>query len=367
MSRPFADTSLPPSQRVALTLGLTLALCVFIATGLALAVPDMPSFRTDLLYSVSIGMGIAVCSLLIDHVTPWPAPLQRWQVPLTLAVATPLGYGLGLAVARLLCDCANPEQEAARTSGHPAGLVATALGSLAVGVMAWNHGRVQAEAAARANAQRLAAEAELRALRAQLDPHLLFNTLAHLRALVEEEPPAALNMIDRLIPYLRGTLEGARSETGTLQQEFERLGHYLALMSLRIGPRLEWRLQLPPELRAATLPAMLLQPLVENALQHGVCARPGPGTVSVVARRDVQGLVIEVRNSGRLGAGTGTGTGLGNGTGAGIGVDAGARVGTGYGLQHVRERLAALHGSAARCTVQETAAAEVCVTLHLPA
>ncbi len=379
MPRPFADTSLPPSQRVALTLGLTLALCVFIAAGLALAVPDMPSFRTDLLYSVSIGMGIAVCSLLIDHATPWPAPLRRWQVPLTLAVATPLGYSLGLAVARLLCDCASPVQEAVRTNGHPAGLVATALGSLAVGVMAWNHGRVQSEAAGRANAQRLAAEAELRALRAQLDPHMLFNTLAHLRVLVEEEQPAALNMIDRLIPYLRGTLEGARSETGTLQQEFERLGHYLELMSLRIGPRLEWRLQLPPELRAEKLPAMLLQPLVENALKHGVGVRPGRGTVRVVARREAQGLVIEVRNSGRLGAGASLGAdidsgisagisaGIGVGGGVAIGVNAVGRAGTGYGLQHVRDRLAALHGRAARCTVAETAADEVCVTLHLPA
>ncbi len=347
MPRPSAYSSLPPAKRVALTLGLTVTLCVSIAAGLALAVPDMPSLRINLIYSLSIGLGIAVCSLLMDHLMPWPEPLRRWQMALTLAVATPLGYSGGITLARLLCDCARPEQASGRAGSHPAGLVATALGSLAVGVMAWNHSRLQTEATARANAQRLAAESELRALRAQLHPHLLFNTLAHLRALIEEEPPAALRMIDRLIPYLRGTLDGARSESGTLQQEFERLRHYLELMALRMGPRLDWRLDLPADLRAMKLPAMLLQPLVENAVQHGVAAQPGPGTVMVAARREGPALVVQVRNSGRLRK------------------DAGS--GGGYGLQHVRERLAALHGNAARCTVEETAAPEVCVTLHLPA
>jgi LytS/YehU family sensor histidine kinase len=110
-------------------------------------------------------------------------------------------------------------------------------------------------------------------------------------------------------------------------------------------------LQLPPELRAEALPAMLLQPLVENALQHGVAKRPGPATVAVIARRDAQGLVIEVCNSGRLG----------------VESPIGGRSASGYGLQHVRERLAALYGRAASCNVVETSVPEVRVTLHLPA
>ena len=101
------------------------------------------------------------------------------------------------------------------------------------------------EAAARSEAQRLAVEAQLRLLRAQLEPHMLFNTLANLRSLVREDADRAESMIDQLIVYLRSALAASQTESVPLSREFAQLRAYLDIMSLRMGPRLTFRLELP--------------------------------------------------------------------------------------------------------------------------
>jgi sensor histidine kinase YesM len=130
--------------------------------------------------------------------------------------------------------------------------------------------RIENEAAARIEAQRLASESQLRLLRAQLEPHMLFNTLANLRTLVEVDPKLAQNMIDQVILYLRSALTASREDSTTLRQEFAQLRAYLEIMVLRMGARMRYGLELPAELEAASIPPMLLQPLVENAIKHGI-------------------------------------------------------------------------------------------------
>src|SRR5690606_22156517 len=123
-------------------------------------------------------------------------------------------------------------------------------------------------------AQRQASEARLRLLESQLEPHMLFNTLANLRALIGSDPPRAVEMLDRLNAFLRATLAASRSAAGaqrhTLRDEFARLDDYLALMAVRMGPRLRVVLSLPEPLADCPVPALLLQPLVENAIRHGL-------------------------------------------------------------------------------------------------
>jgi LytS/YehU family sensor histidine kinase len=97
-------------------------------------------------------------------------------------------------------------------------------------------------------AQRHADEARLKLLETQLEPHMLFNTLANLRALIGVDPARAQHMLDHMIAYLRSTLDASRATTHPLQAEFDRLRDYLALMAIRMGPRLQVDLQLPPEL-----------------------------------------------------------------------------------------------------------------------
>jgi LytS/YehU family sensor histidine kinase len=206
-----------------------------------------------------------------------------------------------------------------------------------------SHARAEAEAARRA-----AAETQLKLLESQLEPHMLFNTLANLRVLIASDPARAQAMLDRLIAFLRATLGASRSAMHPLTTEFERIADYLALMQVRMGSRLQTRLTLPPELQAAAVPPLLLQPLVENSIKHGLEPKVGGGHIEVSARRDGTMLELGVQDSG---------VGLG---------DAGAAGGSTFGLQQVRERLRTLYGERATLALQPVPEGGTRATVRLP-
>lgn len=191
-------------------------------------------------------------------------------------------------------------------------------------------------------ARRVAAESQLRLLQAQLEPHMLFNTLANLRVLIQVDAPQAQAMLDRLIGFLRSTLSASRRQAHPLSDEFDRVADYLALMQVRMGPRLQTRLDLPSELGACMVPPLLLQPLVENAIQHGLEPKLEGGTLRITASRAPdRRLCIQVSDSG---------LGLGHGGPPASWMPEGER-GRGFGLQQVRERLAVTWGDAASLTL----------------
>jgi hypothetical protein len=183
------------------------------------------------------------------------------------------------------------------------------------------------EAAVQA-AQRQAAESRLRLLEAQLEPHMFFNTLANLHVLIGIDPPRAQAMLDQLIAFLRATLSGSRALEHPLHAEFSRTRDYLALMQIRMDHRLRTRFDLPETLADVSVPPLLLQPLVENAIKHGLEPAVAGGRIEVRAAREGNTLTLIVRD---------TGVGLGRRDSRG----------TSFGLQHVRERLATLYGSTA--------------------
>ncbi|HYF43450.1 MAG TPA: histidine kinase, partial [Ramlibacter sp.] len=156
---------------------------------------------------------------------------------------------------------------------------------------------------------------------------MLFNTLANLRALIAVDPQRAQTMLDHMIAYLRSTLDASLATTHPLQAEFDRLRDYLELMAIRMGPRLAFTLDLPPDLAAQPVPALLLQPLVENAIKHGLEPKVDGGRITVSARREQGQLVLDVVD-----------------TGVGPGEAASAK---GFGLAQIRERLATLYGPVA--------------------
>lgn len=185
-------------------------------------------------------------------------------------------------------------------------------------------------------ASQLANEARLKLLETQLEPHMLFNTLANLRALIGVDPARAQVMLDHMIAYLRATLGASRASAHPLQSEFDRLRDYLELMAIRMGPRLAYSLLLPPELEQQPIPTLLLQPLVENSIQHGLEPKVGGGRIDVTARLEGTEVIVEVSD---------TGVGFceeprAQGTGSG-----------GFGLTQVRDRLATLYGSRAELEV----------------
>lgn len=184
-----------------------------------------------------------------------------------------------------------------------------------------------------ADEARRAESARLAMLRAQVEPHMLFNTLSTLRALIPLDASRAVEMLDHLNAFLRATLDGSRSNEGRLADEFELLGHYLELMRVRMGDRLRTELDLPRSLGDQSVPTLLLQPLVENAIRHGLEPSLDGGTITVVARAAADRVEIDVIDDG-------------------LGMADSARAEAGFGLASVRERLAARHGPKAALEVR---------------
>ena len=141
-------------------------------------------------------------------------------------------------------------------------------------------------------------QAQLQMLQAQIEPHMLFNTLANLQGLIAIDPPRAQHMLAQLIVYLRNTLSSSRSEQTTLKQEFTLMQAYLELLAIRMGKRLQYTLDLPDDLQQTPIAPMLLQPLVENAIKHGLEPKMEGGSIHVVAERQGSQLHLKVIDTG---------------------------------------------------------------------
>jgi len=191
--------------------------------------------------------------------------------------------------------------------------------------------RLQAQAA-RLQAQ--LSEARLAALRTQLNPHFLFNTLHAISTLVERDPQGVRRMIARLSELLRHTLGGTDEQEVTLAEELDLVERYLEILRIRFPGRLQVDTVAEPSVLDALMPNLVLQPLVENAIKHGVSKIDGPGRIWIRARRDSERLVLIVRDNGPA---------L---------VSGAARVEEGVGLRNTRARLRQLYGSAQSMTLR---------------
>lgn len=194
--------------------------------------------------------------------------------------------------------------------------------------------------------EKLATETRLKLLESQLEPHMLFNTLANLRVLIGVDPARATAMLDQLNDYLRATLAASRTEgSHPLALEFQRLRDYLGLMSVRMGGRLRYTLDLPDDLAQHPVPPLLLQPLVENAIRHGLEPAVNGGEITVSTRREGNALRITVQDTG-------------------VGFDGDPR--SGFGLTQVRERLTTAFGTRAALDWTSAAGQGTRITLTLP-
>jgi signal transduction histidine kinase len=181
-------------------------------------------------------------------------------------------------------------------------------------------------------AERAAAEASLRALQAQIEPHFLFNTLANVTGLIHTQPDKAKQMLEQFIAYLRATLAATREHETTIAADFETMKTFLSILQIRMGDRLKVRFDLPDDLRDISVPPMLLQPLVENAIKHGLEPKMDGGEVALIAKRVGNKIAITVAD---------TGLGFQNSTSNGI------------GLKNVRERVKQLYGDAGSVSIEE--------------
>jgi signal transduction histidine kinase len=333
------------------------------------------SYFYTVLICVAVVVGILLANLMFGH---WPKPSQIWQYAV-IAVCIGLCQQLMFDLFGLLASRAQLRPSswlstvmaifppvlglyggffvsAIVLGGGPwfgwlfgrTTLIANSIIVVAVALFIWYsathrdklHAAQLAEADAKAKAEaakRETATAELKALRAQVEPHFLYNTLANVVSLIDRDAPQAKRMTERLIGYLRHTLDASRRDHATVGDELAIIGDYLEILRLRMGQRLSYRIDVDESVRALPLAPMLLQPLVENAIKHGLEPKIEGGEVRISARVDGQTLRIDIDD---------TGLGFGNSTDT---------AGSGSGLANVRARLAAIYGVDARLTIEAPA------------
>lgn len=189
--------------------------------------------------------------------------------------------------------------------------------------------------------------AQLRALKMQLHPHFLFNTLNGISVLVRKDPDAACSMIARLADLLRMTLDNTGAQEVPLEQELKTLACYLEIEQMRFADRLSVSLDIPDETRGALVPNLVLQPIVENAILHGVAKQRGPSTIAIRSERRNGALVLRVED-----------------TGPGLAAEEDVREGIGIG--NTRSRLERLYGKDFTFVVENSARAGAVATITIP-
>jgi signal transduction histidine kinase len=195
-----------------------------------------------------------------------------------------------------------------------------------------------------------ASRSELKALRAQINPHFLFNALNAIAGLIHKDPFRADQTVEQLADIFRYTLRGSESEWALLEDELEFARSYLEVERARFGERLQVKVESTPEVSGLRIPNMMVQTLVENAVKHGVARVRGPSFVELSARTEGESLVIDVADSG---------PGF-NDRDDDRAADLGRRSG-GFGLHNIRERLAGHFGDQGQLSVRRDAGREMTV------
>lgn len=270
-------------------------------------------------------------------------------VHLPAGIAVAIGHALLYVAMASLINRHNPHFPAAtdliaiKLSGsiHVNLMIYSLIIGLVIAGRAYARLRDREVAAARMEAQ--LAEAETAALRAQLQPHFLFNTLNAISALVPEDPVRANRLIARLGDLLRLSIDG-RGQTCTLAEELDFTDAYLAIEQERLGDRLTVVRRIDPEALSAEVPALLLQPLAENAVRHGLASRVRGGTLTVSAEHTARGVRLTVSDDG-------------------LGADA---VRDGIGLGNTRRRLQQLYGARQSLTITTAPDAGFQVAIEVP-
>ncbi len=306
-------------------------------------------FWSTLLFSHCVGVTICLCVMAARR---WCAPagamLRTVVFIVALAVGALIGTTLGVAFLRIGSDDGSPITHLffIRIVG-----ISMIFGSI-ITYFFYSRGRLAASAQAiqeerikRLSSQKLALEADLKRLQAQIEPHFLFNTLSNIVSLMETEPEQAKAMQLDLIRYLRTALGRTRNAATTLGEEIDLVQSYLNIFKIRMGARLQVSVDIPETLKAHPFAPLLLQPIVENAVLHGLAPKIEGGSLCLRAWSEDNRLKLEVSDSG-------------------VGLAPDRR--PGVGLNNVKQRLGQLFGDGGRLSISENRPAGVTAVIEVP-
>ena len=311
-------------------------------------------FFINLVFSQIIGFSIV--SALSLHVR-----LRHLSEPDLWAYVTgiPSGAMFGIAVSLLVTGA---YQDYSAEEGLDKALRGLLFSITIGGSVAWyfltrdrslqERAQLAEQLAENAEKERRLSQAQLALLQAQIEPHFLFNTLSNVAGLIDSDSVSAKKMLESLTTYLRATLKISRQTLTTVQQEVDLVSAYLSIFKIRMGERLQYNVSVDHACSEKPLPALLLQPLVENAIKHGLEPQIEGGEVSVIIKIQEETFICLVRDTGR-----------------GLNFNAENVVhtgGEGVGLANVRERLLSLYGENARLSVVEIEQGGVSANIEIP-
>ena len=361
-----ASTAHSPSPVLAALAGgfrfswLSFLVIVLVSTGITAVywIEDPRPFWHPLVTVQSSALAIAYC---VNVAKPWASSRPLLRLTIAVAIGATLGLLLMMPVKNFILEhvLAEPRMYTVEYMlGHQKSFVLSYVTALLNGVfvslfflLKFRETRA-AEALHKAEAERLllakqAMESELKLMQAQIEPHFLFNTLASVQFLTETDPPQASRLLGHLLSYLRAALPQMRSASTTLGQEVEFAEAYLNILRMRMGPRLDFRIDVPDALRTHPFPPVLLISVVENAVTHGLEPLAAGGRITIAAHEDGDRLLVTVTD-----------------TGSGLSTE--SRPGRGVGLANVRERLAALFGRRGRFTLEDAVPRGAQATIEIP-
>ena len=335
--------------------GVIVVLCAL--NGLRRSLPALYTGQPwALSFAVNFGQSLTQAALLLVVVAAVVnlAPAQGWRRVALLGGAIVLASALGIMSLQWW-----PFPSGAPT--YPNRWLVPAIGvlrwSVLAGLMtaAWLFVRTEAHSAAALHRAEVAqidldrqmTEVRLQVLQAQIEPHFLFNTLAHIRLLYQSDPALSECMLDNLMRYLAVALPRMRELESTLGAELDLVAAYLGVQQIRMGERLAFEFDVSESLRAFPVPPMMLLTLAENAIKHGLSPLPQGGSIRIAAVLDGERLLLEVADTGR-------------------GFESNADTGTGTGLANVRARLAALYGKDASLSLRPNHPHGVAVRFAVP-
>jgi sensor histidine kinase YesM len=332
-------------KRVLTELVLTLLFNTLIALFVTLLINGY--LKISLIYSQSIGLSIFFVTYTLTLILGLSKPKKH-----TFLIAIPLGGLLGVSLAHNLIDY-NFQSFIASYPNLPVILIVCTLvfGSIisyyfyARSTLAENQTALQEAALQQLENDKKLTEIHLKLLQAQIEPHFLFNTLSNILSLIDESPQEAKIMLTNLTQYLRASLKRTREAHSTLGDEIELLRAYLDIYTLRMGERLQYHIEIPDTLQAMNFPPLLLQPIVENAIKHGIAPDIEGGKIEISANLETEHLNILCID---------TGKGLTQHSGKGM------------GLKNVSARLQAIYGNQASLRIQPNTPKGVKVSLSIP-
>jgi sensor histidine kinase YesM len=299
----------------------------------------MAPFWHQFVYSQCIGFSVLTINMVVAHFVKQPLPRAA-----VLSVSLPGSVAIGLSLAFIITGTGGwGDDYILKTMAI--GLFFGLIGVITFLLSERIEMEVEQRKLIKSESERREVEANLKLLQAQIEPHFLFNTLANVSSLIDSDPALAKKLLERLNDWLRVALVRARSDRSTLGDELDMLENYLQILKIRFGERLRWKVQVTETARRSIFPPMLLQPLVENAVRHGIEPKIGGGEIVIAARIEDGRLCCEVSDDG-------------------VGLQ--QMEGGGAGLNNVRERLATLSGGKGRLALSDKQHGGTVVTLEMP-